>query len=91
MPVRSSGEPGQDVLRRVESGGWLERAGQGPGVCDAIEPERPVLADAGIRARHVPAAGVGDEPVGVQGAFRDGNLVNFFTPVTPAAIEKFAR
>jgi len=21
----------------------------------------------------------------------DGNLVNFFTPVTPAAIEKFAR
>jgi hypothetical protein len=21
----------------------------------------------------------------------DGNLINFFTPVTPAAIEKFAR
>src|SRR5580704_14548562 len=68
MPVRGLGESGEDVLRRVEPGGRLERAGQGPGVHDAIEPERPVLADAGIRTGHVPAARVGDEPVRVQGA-----------------------
>jgi hypothetical protein len=47
VPVRGRGEPGQDVLRRVESGGRLERAGQGPGVGDAIKPECAVLADAG--------------------------------------------
>ncbi len=56
MLVRGLGESGQDVLRRVESGGWLERAGQGSRVSDAIQLERPVLADAGIRARDIPAA-----------------------------------
>jgi hypothetical protein len=75
------------VLRGVESGGGLERAGQDPGVCDAVEPEGAVLADAWVRARHVPAARVGDEHV----RDPDGNLVNFFTPVTRAAIDKFAR
>jgi hypothetical protein len=42
IPVRRPGEPRQDVLRRVKTGGRLERAGQGSGVGDAVEPERPV-------------------------------------------------
>ena len=51
MPVRSRGEPGEHALGRVERGGRLERAGQGPGVRDAVEPEGPVLADPGIREK----------------------------------------
>jgi hypothetical protein len=69
MPVRGRGEPGQDVLCRVEPGGRFERAGQGPRVCDAVEPEGPFLADPRVRARDVPTARMGDEPVRVQGAF----------------------
>ena len=68
MPVRSLGETCENALRRIESCGRLERAGQGPRICDAIQPERPVLADLGLRARHVPTAGVDDEPVRVQRA-----------------------
>ena len=68
MLVAGRGEPGQHVLRRVEPLGWLERARTRPHVRDAVEAEGPVLADAGIHARHVPAARMGDEPVRVQGA-----------------------
>jgi hypothetical protein len=68
MPVRGLGEPGEDALCRVEPGGRLERAGQAPGVCDAVEPEGPVLADPGVRPGDVPPAGMGDELVGVGGA-----------------------
>src|SRR5260370_21421883 len=66
MPVRRRGEPGQDTLRRVQSGECLERPGQGPGVCDAVEPEGPVLPDLGVRAGDVPPARMGYDPVRVQ-------------------------
>ena len=36
MPVGRRGEPGQDALGRIEPGGRLERAGQRPGIRDAI-------------------------------------------------------
>ncbi|WP_220447113.1 hypothetical protein [Nonomuraea deserti] len=68
MPVLSRGEPRQHAVCWIGTHGRLEKAGQGPRVRDAIEPEGSVLAV---------------DP--------DGNLVDFFTPVTPAAIEKLAR
>jgi hypothetical protein len=67
IPVGSSGEPGQDALRWIETGGRLERAGQDPGVRDAVESKGPVLADPRTGARDVPVARMGDEPVRVQG------------------------
>ncbi len=65
VPVRSLGESCENALRRSGSCGRLEGAGQGPSICDAIQPERPVLADLGLRTRHVPTAGMDDEPVRV--------------------------
>src|SRR6201987_553089 len=56
MAVRGRGEPRQDALCRIDFWGRLERAGQRPGVGDAVEPEGPVLADPGIRTCDVPAA-----------------------------------
>ncbi len=49
-------EPRQHPLRRVGIPQGLERTGQGPCVRDAIQPEGPVLADLGVRARDVPPA-----------------------------------
>ena len=69
VAVVGGGEPRHHAPRRIESCGRLERTGQGPRGRDAIEPERPVLADLGVRARDVPAARVGDDPIGVQRAF----------------------
>jgi hypothetical protein len=109
MPVGGPGESGLDMLGRVESGGWLERAGQGPGVRDAIDRnvrssptpgsapvtyQRPEWATSPygceMRSLRRPSRAM---PWGNRSLlFRDpdGNLVNFFTPVTPAAIDKFA-
>ena len=36
MPVRSLGEPGQDALRRIDSGGRLDEPGRVSGVGDAV-------------------------------------------------------
>lgn len=68
MRVAGTGEAGEQALGRIEVGGWLERAGQGPRVGDAVQPERAVLAGVRVGARHVPAAGVDDESVGVHHA-----------------------
>jgi hypothetical protein len=68
MPVGRRGEPGQDALGRVEPRRRFERAGQGPRVSDAVQPEGPLFAGLRVGARDVPAARMGDKPVWVQGA-----------------------
>jgi hypothetical protein len=90
MPVRRRGEPRQDVLRGVEPGGRLEGAGQGPRIRDAVQPEGPLFADSRVRARDVPAARMGDEPVRMQGAFAapaaDGGVPDRDWPVVARGI-----
>jgi hypothetical protein len=69
VPVVGLGEARHDALRRIELGGWFERAGESSRVRDAIQAEGAVLADPGIVAGDVPAARVGDDSVRVQRAF----------------------
>ncbi|GGM91213.1 hypothetical protein GCM10011609_30490 [Lentzea pudingi] len=68
VPVRRGRDPGQHAFRRVDRAGRVERTRQGPDGDHAVQPERPVLADRRIGARHVPPARVRDESVRVERA-----------------------
>ena len=68
VPVGRLGQGGQHPRGRVEVRWHVEGAREHRRCGDAVEPEEPHLAARRVRAGHVPARGVRDDAVGVQGA-----------------------